>query len=143
MEVFNGIESLEMHNNVMFRVGGAAITQVVLETRVRWVSGRVSTGSNNWVTTGSALIPTAWTGTVFGANPGFTNIATFDVHPTSTSPLVNAGNGSPQSPAGHPFISPLFPPAFVPPFHTALAVGTAQARPVFGAIDIGAYEFTP
>ena len=54
------------------------------------------------------------------------------------SPLVNTGNGAPQSPAGHPFINPLFPPAFLPPFHTALAVGTAQARPVFGAIDIGA-----
>jgi len=31
----------------------------------------------------------------------------------------------------------------LPPVHTALAVGTAQARPVFGAIDIGAFEFTP
>jgi hypothetical protein len=143
VEIFDGIESLEMHNNVFFRVGGAAIDKVVLETRTRWVAGRVSTGSNNWVTTSSALIPTAWTGTLTGANPGFVNIATFDVHPTSTSPLVDAGDGNPQSPAGHPFISPLFPPAFVPPFHTALAVGTAQARPVFGAIDIGAYEFTP
>jgi len=37
----------------------------------------------------------------------------------------------------------LFPPAFEPPFHTALAVGTASPRPVFGAIDIGAYEYTP
>ena len=26
---------------------------------------------------------------------------------------------------------------------TALAVGTASPRPVFGAIDIGAYEWTP
>src|ERR1044071_543449 len=143
VEIFDGIERLEMHNNVFFRVGGAAIDKVVLETRTRWVAGRVSTGSNNWVTTGSALVPTAWTGTVTGANPGFVNTAAFAVHPTSTRPLVNAGNGNPQSPAGHPFISPLFPPAFIPPFHTALAVGTAQARPVFGAIDIGAYEFTP
>jgi hypothetical protein len=44
---------------------------------------------------------------------------------------------------GHPFISPLFPPTFLPPLHIAYAVGTANARPVFGAIDIGAYEFTP
>jgi len=93
--------------------------------------------------TGSALVPTAWTGTIFGTNPGFTNISTWDVRPTATSPLVNAGNTAPTSPAGHPFISPLFPPAFHPPFHTALAVGTASARPVFGAIDIGAYEYTP
>jgi hypothetical protein len=143
VEIFEGIESLEMHNNVFFRVGGARIDKVVLETRVRWVSGRVSTGSNNWIPTGSALVPTAWTGTITGTNPGFTNITTLDLRPTSTSPLVNTGNGAPQSPAGHPFISPLFPPAFVPPLHTALAVGTASPRPVFGAIDIGAYEFTP
>jgi hypothetical protein len=71
------------------------------------------------------------------------NIATLDLRPAAGSPLIDAGNGAPQSPAGHPFISPLFPPAFLPPFHTALAVGTAQARPVFGAIDIGAFEFTP
>src|SRR4026209_620368 len=143
VEIFEGIESLEMHDNVFFRVGGAPIDKVVLEMRVRWVSGRVSTGSNNWLPTGSALIPTAWTATDFGTNPGFTNIATFDVRPRSTIPLVKAGNGPPRSPTGHPFISPLFPPAFVPPLHTALAVGTAAARPVFGAIDIGAYEFTP
>ncbi|HEV8138088.1 MAG TPA: hypothetical protein VGP85_25635, partial [Pyrinomonadaceae bacterium] len=76
-------------------------------------------------------------------NPGFTDINTYDVRPIATSPLVNAGNGAPASPPGHPFISPLFPPAFLPPLHTAYAVGTAQARPVFGAIDIGAYEYTP
>jgi hypothetical protein len=143
IETFEGIESLEVHNNVFFRVGGAPIDKVVLETRTRWVSGRVSTGSNNWLPTGSALVPTAWTGTIFGTNPGFTNISTYDVRPIATSPLVNTGDTNPQSPAGHPFINPLFPPAFLPPLHTAYAVGTAQSRPVFGAIDIGAYEYTP
>jgi hypothetical protein len=143
VEIFEGIDSLEMHNNVFFRVGGAPIDKMVLETRVRWVAGQVSTGSNNWIPTGSALVPTAWTGTITGTNPGFTNITTYDVRPISTSPLVNAGNPAPASPAGHPFISPLFPPAFHPPLHTALAVGTASPRPVYGAIDIGAYEWTP
>ena len=142
-EIFQGIESLEVHNNVFFRVGGAPIDKVVLETRVRWVAGRVSTGTNNWVPTGSALIPTAWTGTLTGTNPGFTDINTLNLRPIATSPLVNAGNGNPPSPAGHPFISPLFPPAFEPPLHTALAVVTASPRPVFGTIDIGAYEYTP
>jgi hypothetical protein len=102
----------------------------------------VSTGSNNWVTNGSAMIPTAWTGTILGTNPGFTNISTYDVRPIASSPLVNAGNTAPANPAGHPFINPLFPPAYHPPLHTALAVGTASSRPVFGAIDIGAYEYT-
>jgi len=143
VETFEGIESLEMHNNVFFRVGGAPIDKMVLETRTRWVAGRVSTGSNNWIPTGSAMVPTAWTATIIGTNPGFTDISTYDVRPISTSPLVNAGNNAPASPPGHPFISPLFPPAFIPPLHTALAVGTASSRPVFGGIDIGAYEWTP
>jgi len=143
VETFEGIESLEMHNNVFFRVGGAPIDKMVLETRTRWVAGRVSTGSNNWIPTGSAMVPTAWTATIVGTDPGFTNISTYDVRPISTSPLVNTGNNAPASPPGHPFINPLFPPAFVPPLHTALAVGTASARPVFGTIDIGAYEWTP
>ncbi|HKB66204.1 MAG TPA: hypothetical protein VKC61_10145 [Pyrinomonadaceae bacterium] len=143
VETFEGIESLEMHNNVFFRVGGAPIDKMVLETRTRWVAGRVSTGSNNWIPTGSALVPTAWIATIIGADPGFTNISTYDVRPISTSPLVNAGDNAPASPAGHPFINPLFPPAFIPPLHTALAVGTASPRPVYGGIDIGAYEWTP
>jgi hypothetical protein len=143
VETFEGIESLEMHNNVFFRVGGAPIDKMVLETRTRWVAGRVSTGSNNWIPTGSAMVPTAWTATITGTNPGFTDISTYDVRPISTSPLVNAGNNAPASPAGHPFINPLFPPAFLPPLHTALAVGTASSRPVYGGIDIGAYEWTP
>jgi hypothetical protein len=115
----------------------------VYETRVKWVAGRVSTGSNNWVPTGSALIPTAWTGTILGTDPGFTNINTYDVRPIATSQLVNAGDTAPASPVGHPFINPLFPPAYHPPLHTALAVGTASPRPVYGAIDIGAYEYAP
>ena len=45
IETFEGIESLEVHNNVFFRVGGAPIDKMVLETRTRWVAGRVSTGS--------------------------------------------------------------------------------------------------
>ena len=143
VETFEGIESLEMHNNVFFRVGGAPIDKMVLETRTRWVAGRVSTGSNNWIPTGSALVPTAWTGTITGTDPGFTNISTYDVRPIATSTLVNAGDNAPASPPGHPFISPLFPPAFLPPLHTALAVGTASSRPVYGSIDIGAYEWTP
>ena len=141
IEIFEGIESLEVHNNVFFRVGGAPIDKVVLETRVRWVAGRVSTGSNNWLPSNSAMIPSGWGGTIFGSNPGFVNISTYDLRLASGSPLINNGDTSPASPAGHPFINPLFPPAFVPPLHTLLAVGTASARPVNGTIDIGAYEF--
>jgi hypothetical protein len=141
IEIFEGIDSLEVHNNVFFRVGGAPIDKVVLETRVKWVAGRVSVGTNNWLPTGSAMIPTGWTATRFGLDPGFANIATYDVRLTASSPLVNAGNPLPQSPGGHPFPNPLFPPAFHPPLHAPLAVGTASPRPANGVIDIGAYEY--
>jgi hypothetical protein len=123
------------------RVFGAPIDKVVLETRVRWVAGRVSAGSNNWLPSNSAMIPSGWGGTIFGSNPGFVDISTYDLRLASASPLINNGDPAPASPAGHPFINPLFPPAFVPPLHTLLAVGTASARPVNGTIDIGAYEF--
>jgi hypothetical protein len=136
VEIFEGIESLEMHNNVFFRVGGAAIDKVVLKTRVRWVAGEVNTGTNNWVTTGSALIPTGWTGTLLGTNPGFTDISTYDVRPIATSPLVNAAMERRRS-SWASIYQYVFRPRFYRRHCLAYAVGAANARPVFGAIDIG------
>ncbi|HEY8560341.1 MAG TPA: hypothetical protein VIL74_08180 [Pyrinomonadaceae bacterium] len=143
IEIFEGIESLELHNNVFYRPGNERIDKVVLENRVRWTAGRVSTGSNNWVPNNSALIPAGWTGTIFGTNPGFVNLSALDLRPTAASPLVDAGNPAPASPAGFPFPNPLFPPAFLPPPHALLAVGGAAPRAVNGAIDIGAFEYVP
>jgi hypothetical protein len=142
-EIFEGIDSLEVHNNVFYRPGNERIDKVVLETRVRWVAGRVSVGTNNWLPVGSALIPTGWTGTVFGTNPNFVNLSTLDLRPAVGSALIGAGVNAPPSPAGHPFPSPLWPPAFHPRLHVLLARGTAAARPSDGLIDIGAYEYTP
>ena len=142
-EIFEGIDSLEVHNNVFYRPGNEPIDKVVLETRVRWVAGRVSVGTNNWLPVGSAMIPTGWTGTVFGTNPNFVNLSTLDLRPAVGSALIGAGVNAPASPAGHPFPNPLWPPAFHPPLHTLLAPGTAAARPSDGLIDIGAYEYAP
>ena len=142
-EIFEGIDSLEVHNNVFYRPGNEPIDKVVLETRVRWVAGQVSVGTNNWLPVGSAMIPTGWTNTVFGTNPGFANLSTLDLRPAAGSALIGAGNNAPASPAGHPFINPLWPPAFHPPLHVLLAPGTAAARPSDGLIDIGAYEYAP
>lgn len=143
IEIFEGIESLEVHNNVFYRPGNEPIDKVVLETRVRWVAGRVSVGTNNWLPAGSALIPAGWTNTVFGTNPGFADLAALDLRPAAGSALVGAGNNAPPSPAGHPFVNPLWPPAFHPPLHTPPAVGAAAARPSDGLVDIGAYEYAP
>jgi hypothetical protein len=44
------------------------------------------------------------------------------------------------SPAGSPFPNPLSLPLFHPPQQALIPVGTAEYRPVDGAIDIGAFE---
>jgi hypothetical protein len=70
-------------------------------------------------------------------------VACFALTGVAGSALIGAGNNAPASPAGHPFINPLWPPAFHPPMHTLLAVGMAAPRPSDGLIDIGAYEYAP
>lgn len=138
--LFHGLESVEMHNNV-FWTSGSGTPDLVRTTEAVWKSGSaVIGGSNNWAKTGAANAPKQWTGTLQGADPGFVNAAAFDLHLTSSSPLVDQG-GTPASPSGYAFPSPLGAPAFHPPLHTVMAAGTAPARPAVGAIDIGAYEY--
>ena len=155
VDVRLGAESLEMHNNVIHRVGSGTL-QAVYElpassagqpyacspqSREPWSSGRKVAGSNNWVRTGAALVPSEWTGTASGSDPGLAAIATRNLRPASGSPLVDAGNGAPVTPAAFPFPSPLLLPLSEPPSRAKLAVNGQQARAVGGArIDIGAYE---
>ena len=135
--LFDGLESVEMHNNVFYRSVGPVT--VVRTADAVWASGERIAGSNIWVVTGSTGIPTQWTGTLTGSSPGFTNAAGGDYSPVAGSPLLNAGNAAPSGPSGYPFPNPLFPPAFHPP-GTPGAFGTPNPRPVDGSLDIGAYE---
>ncbi|MBK7578712.1 MAG: hypothetical protein IPI67_00785 [Myxococcales bacterium] len=138
--LFDGIESVEMHNNV-FWATGAGTVNLVRMVEANWKSGSaVIAGSNNWYKTGSTNAPAQWTGSLNGADPGFVNAATLDVHLLASSPLVDKGAPNTVSPVGYPFVSPIGA-AFHPPLHTVEAVGTAQARPTVGTIDIGAYEY--
>jgi hypothetical protein len=137
--LFDGLESVEMHNNVFTRPGGGA-APIVRTVEAVWTSGEVIAGQNNWVQTGLTTIPSQWTGTLFGADPQFSDLRNSDVTPAVGSPLKDAGTSAPQSPSGYPFLSPLFPPAFHPPQRVLLAPGTASDRPSNGAIDIGAFE---
>jgi hypothetical protein len=137
--IFDGIDSLEMHNNVLYRQGGGAVT-VYTDGDAEWVSGRSITGKNNWVTSGSSPMPSGWTGTLQGTNPGFANVGGRDVRLASTSPLRDTGTSSPTSASGHVFPSPLAAAAYEPPSHLLLATGTAVRRVASGAIDIGAFE---
>ncbi len=136
--IFDGIESLEAHNNVFFRAGGQPVN---LERTVEavWSAGRQVAGSNNWVTAGSTNVPPEWSGTRGGADPGFANATGGDYTPGSGSPLIDGGASAVTGPPGYPFPGPLFPPAFHPPGPPG-AFGQAIPRPARGQLDVGAFE---
>ncbi len=139
--LFDGIESVEMHNNVFFGVGGASVN-VKREVEAVWSTrGSIIGGTNNWVASGATFVPTEWMGTIGGTDPGLVSMTAPDLRPTASSPLIDKGNPMPASPTDHAFVNPLMPPAWHPPMHALAAVGTAQARPARGTLDIGAFEY--
>ncbi|XYH99024.1 right-handed parallel beta-helix repeat-containing protein [Sorangium sp. So ce1128] len=140
IRMFDGIESVEMSNNVFYRPGGGGV-EVYVDRSASWATGAaLISGANNWVPRGSSAVPAGWTGTLQGADPGFANIDALDLRPSADSPLVDAGARSTPSPAGHPFPGPLAAPRFAPA-RAARAASGALSRPTAGAIDIGAYEY--
>jgi hypothetical protein len=137
---FDGIESVEMNDNVLYRQGGGTV-RVLNDGDASWVNGVQVAGSNNWVTSGSTSIPSTWRNTRQGSNPGFNNAGARDVTLTSTSPLRDAGTSSPVSVPGYPVPSALAAAAFEPPRHALLALDHAVPRSAVGVIDIGAFEY--
>jgi hypothetical protein len=135
--LFDGIESVEMHNNVFLREGASSF-RVIREVEAVWVGGvsRIR-GSRNWVDAGSTFLPPGWVDTLTGTDPGFVSAAANDFRPALGSPLLDAG-GPAATAAGYEISSPLFPPAFHPPSGTVMS--SAPARPINAAIDIGAFE---
>jgi MYXO-CTERM domain-containing protein len=142
--LFDGIESLEAHNNVIFQTG-AGDAQIVRDAEADWVSGtRRVAGSTNWLVEGTGVrdVPSEWTGTIRGADPMFESLAGNDLRPVEGSPLVDAADMSPMPVSGYDFPSPETLPRFLPPTRTLLAVGSAVPRPMSGAaLDVGAFEF--
>ncbi|HET7843555.1 MAG TPA: hypothetical protein VFL14_05350 [Xanthomonadales bacterium] len=141
--LFDGIESLEFHNNVIWREGTGSWT-LARAVEADWATGVAKiTGTNNWVDNvvfNPSNLANTVTGTITGSDPQFTNLATYNLIPAAGSPLLNAANGAPSSPAGYEIANPLFPPAREPAVRTVLPIGTAALRPVNGLLDIGAYE---
>jgi hypothetical protein len=142
--LFDGISSLEFHNNVFWREGAASLT-LVRGVEADWPGGVVRVrGSNNWVKSGFAFNPTTLavqlSGTLSGATPGFTDTAGLDFTPAPGSPLLDAGTTATSTAPDYDLANPLFPPVFHPPPRATLPAGAVLLRPTSPPIDIGAYE---
>jgi len=138
--LYDGLESLELDNNVFYQVSGSP--SIAPLTDATWLTGSATfAGTHNWIKTGASSVPAGLTGTLSGSDPGLQGVSANNMLPTAASPLVNAGANVTVGPSGHVIPNPLPLPLFEPPAHAALAVGTAQARPVDTIIDIGAFEY--
>jgi hypothetical protein len=143
IRTFNTIETLEMYNNVMYFTASGSDIRVVNDADGTWVhTPRSIIGGNNWVMTGATMVPSAgeWSATTGVNTSPFANAIAKNYHPGQGSALVNAGAAATPTIALYPFPQPLFPPAYQPPQAALIDTGSAEKRPVDGAIDIGAYE---
>jgi hypothetical protein len=143
--LFEGIEALQFHNNIIWREGAGSVTLVrAVAGEVEWLTTPKVSGSNNWIETGYTLNPTglpaSMSGTLDGTAPAFESLAGDDLTPAFGSTLLDAGNLVPASPAGYEIDDPLAPPTRHPPRRLAPAPGSALLRPLNGAIDVGAFE---
>ena len=138
IQAFDAVESVEMSNNVFFRVGGGGV-EILRDSDASWTTGRrLVSGQNNWVPNASTNVPADWIGTLRGSDPGFVNLGGRDLRPAAGSGLVDRGIAVSVGPAGRTLPSPRLLPLDHPPLRATMA---AAARPKVGAIDIGAFEF--
>jgi hypothetical protein len=148
-----GLGSVEMHNNAIFQTGGAAPAILRENTNADspvcapfllqpWSGVRSVFGTRNWVQNSATFVPQEWTGTLFGGNPGFRDVAQRNLRPLATSPLRNAGVNRPPSPAAFPMPWSLPTLLYDPPLRAKLATGDLRARIPQGyfTVDIGALE---
>ncbi|MCU0655219.1 MAG: MYXO-CTERM sorting domain-containing protein [Polyangiaceae bacterium] len=136
--LFGGLDSVEMHNNLIFSPEGGSF-KIRRQVEAAWASGSPAiAGSHNWLGQGAIDVPEQWQDTLGGASPML--VGPLDPHLTAASPLVNAGVPSPAGLPAHPFPSPLPAPLFHPPVAALLPIGSAEPRPSAGSPDIGAFE---
>jgi len=138
--LFDGIESVEMHNNAIYAIGGGPVT-AVRTLDANWSTGReVIHGVNNWLPKGSTSVPSGWQGTIFGKDPMFEDLAALDLRPAVGSELRDAAAPMVEltSPPAFAFPKPLGTLGHQPP---ARGQGVrVLLRDSDGKPDIGAYE---
>lgn len=137
--IFDTLESVEIHNNILFNPAG--IVRFKRTVEANWVSGQETiSGGNNWVKAGVEELPVQLINTVMGNDPGFTAANQNNLYPDADSPLINAGTLTTESAAGFEFPDPLPVPLKLPPQGAIESVGAALSRVITGNIDIGAFE---
>ncbi|RMH38131.1 MAG: hypothetical protein D6689_20090 [Deltaproteobacteria bacterium] len=140
VRVFDGIDSLELHNNAFVRAGGGGV-RVCDMSSAAWAQGERAYGRTNWLPDEATGVPQGLVDSRRGADPRLEDVAGGDLRPADGSPLIDAGTDMPPTGDAAPFPRPLDACAYLPPPRRLEAVGAAVRRPRAGAIDIGAYEF--
>src|SRR5690606_23956452 len=87
--IFDGIQAVEAHNNVLYASGPGTL-RVERTVEAVWTNGRQVGGSNNWVSDGATFVPPEWTGTLQGADPMFSSVDQLELAPGATSDLLDA-----------------------------------------------------
>ena len=82
--LFDGLQSIEMHNNVLCRADGGTVN-ILRTVDAEWTDGEQIAGSHNWVASGATNVPSQWTGTITGASPGFADLSASDPRPAAGS----------------------------------------------------------
>jgi hypothetical protein len=138
--LFDGIESVEMHNNVIHREGGHAL-RLIREVEAQWTFGSRIAGSHNYYDAGATFVPAAWSNSRTGTTPGFADIASLDLRLAESSSLRDSG-GPAISTADYQIASP----ETIMRFHPARAlqaIGAAASRQQTGsAVEPGAFELS-
>jgi hypothetical protein len=94
--LFDGLESVEAHDNVFYGAGGDGV-RLMRQVEAVWAGGEAFAGSFNWISEGSVEVPTAWTDTITGADPGLVDgdpADGLDLFPLETSPLTKVSDPS-------------------------------------------------
>ncbi|MGE0320683.1 MAG: MYXO-CTERM sorting domain-containing protein [Polyangiaceae bacterium] len=132
------VQQVEMYNNVIYRGAGPA---QMFRHNEQIGPDAVHIGSHNWIQPGWTDVPSTWTNTVEGADPGFMDLAGYDFRPSEGAPLVNAGTMSTADTGSFAFPNPLTDVGYVPPSRMSVPPGNALTRMSVGEPDIGAFEF--
>jgi hypothetical protein len=137
--LFDGIEAVEMHNNIIHNEGPGSV-RLIREVEAVWVGGvsRI-TGSNNLFEPGATFVPPGWQANWLVTEPGFVDLPNLDLRLAAGSPALDRGSASTSTAPDYDIADP----ELLPRFHPARrlqAPGSAASRPQDGGIDLGAFE---